>query len=143
MNVHDHIGCLKESGLITDAQEIEAKQIISKLPTTSADLLAVIAAFSIMGNDAVFEGAPISTEYSDSTGNTDPHQLATIPDGATRAFITVHDNNIIYNLDGTNPTALNPGRVGLKDTSFSISSLSGFRYATQIAAASKISVEYY
>lgn len=144
MSVFAILECLEAVGVITDSQMNEMKKIAGKLPSTVADLLAIIASASLSNsNDAPnpFLGESVESEAASSTGATNIHSLAAIPEGATMALITVSGNNIIYRIDGEDPVA-NESRIAVKDSSFKVMNLSKFKFASQ-SGTSYIFVEYY
>ncbi len=141
MNAFSHIDCLVAAGVVTDYQGNQMKSIIGKLPTTTSDLLAIIAAAALTGLDEnQFLNPPLSASAVASTGPLDPHGLSGIPFGAKSAKVTVLNDNIIYRIDGTNPVGV--ARAARENESFIVTQLGEFRFAGQTGSAN-IFVEYY
>ena len=142
MSVFNQLECLKNNGIITENDRLTATKIAALLPTGDKDLLSVIAAFIIMGLDnPLLSGEPIGAQSITSTGTGDAKTL-TIPDGATKAVISVSTNNIIFRIDGVTPTVGN-GHIGEVNKTFVIENLQTFEFISSIAASATVFVSYY
>jgi hypothetical protein len=143
MDAYNQLKCMKDKGIITDAQFDLLAGLINSLPTSNGDLLQVIAAASLVSLDGSgnFAGIPIGTESLMSTDATDVKSL-TVPTGATRAVVSVHGNNIIFRTDGGAPAA-NTGHFGELGSNFIVGSLSDFKFVSQSTTDAYIFVSYY
>lgn len=134
--------CMETAGLLTEAQRSQLTKVSARLPQNEQDLLQVIAAATLSNvQNEQFYGSPIGSQSITSTGTGDIEQL-TIPDGATKAIISVHTNNIIFRVDGENP-AVTVGHTGVVGSNFSVSGLADFRFISAIAGNATIFVSYY
>jgi hypothetical protein len=105
-------------------------------------LLRLIAALAIINadDDNVLGEAPISVQSITSTGPTDVKTL-TVPSGATRAIVSVHENNIIFRTDGETPAA-NTGHISEAGRNFMVGAIASFKFVAS-AANSVIFVSYF
>ena len=143
MDAYNQLKCMKDNGVITDAQFSQLAGLINSLPSSQGGLLQVIAAASLVTLDGSgsFSGTPIGTQSLMSTDTTDVKSL-TVPAGATRAVISVHGNNIIFRTDGGAP-ALNTGHFAELGSNFIAGSLSNFKYVSTSTTDAYIFVSYY
>ena len=140
MNLFAQIECLTTSGAISESEKSSLLQVAKNLPTTTSELLGLIAAKLLTGNYESFQ--PIGTESIISSDYSDQKSL-TIPSGATRCIITAFDNNVIFRLDAT-PAAPGSARILLENETAKISALNEFIFASQSGTdAATIFVEYY
>lgn len=141
MSVFQQLECLETKGFITDGQLNRIRSIAANLPTTQADLLAIIAAGSLVGQEDIALGEPISVQ-SITAADASDIQALTVPTGATKAVISVHGNNIIFRLDGGSP-ALLTGHFAEVGRNFTIGSLESFKFVSVSATDATIFVTYY
>ena len=121
---------MKDKGVITDAQFNTLVQTINGLPTTGAELSKIYTAASIMSLDGsgLLGGEPLGVESITSSSNSDIKSL-TVPDGATRAIVSIHKHNIIFRTDGGNP-AEDVGHTGSIGSNITVGSLSNFKFVS-------------
>jgi hypothetical protein len=138
----DTFTCMEAAGLITDAQRAQLSKIATRLPQNNKDLLQVIAAASVARIEGEqFFGSPIGSESITSSAFNDVKAL-TVPEGATRAIVSVHENNIIFRMDGQDPTDT-AGHIGSTGSNFSVGSLLDFRFVSGVAGNAIIFVSYF
>jgi len=141
MNLHDQLSCLEAAGLITDSQMNQMQKVASKLPSSQADLLALIAASALTQTEDMLLSTVIGTQSLTSSDTADVKTL-TVPADASRAIISVHGNNIIFRMDGGTPAA-NTGHFGEKNKNFMIGSLSSFKFISESTVDAIVFVTYY
>lgn len=142
MDAIQTLDCLAEKNIITEAKANELKQILATFRSPGTPEL-VAALLLDQSNNNNFEGAPLAANEVTSANTTDNKGL-TIPDGATKARITVSGNNIIYTLNGVNPV----GTVGHLATVgstilLSVDSLALFRFHSAVAGNAVIYTSFY
>lgn len=145
MSLFAHIDCLATSGAVSENYAQALKNVSKNLPTTEKDLLAIIAAALLLRPGGVsFAGPVLGDETIYSTGVDDPQSL-TVPVGATRAYITVVENNIIYALDGSVPTGLNGHPLALGESIMidGAATLADFQFDSTTADQAVIYVTYF
>lgn len=140
--------CLESAGVITPAQLQAMKNVIGKLPHNEGALLEIIAAATIAGGPTaslLMTGTIIDTDglivdlpIEDGM----PSQLIDIPEGATRAIISVHGNNIIFRTDGGPPLNSN-GHFAAQGSNFEIGKLSQFRCVAASATSAYLFITYF
>jgi hypothetical protein len=138
------LACLAEKGYITEAQRDQLGKILASLPTSQADLSALMASVALIQLDAsgVFHSAPVGVESLTSSDTADIKTL-TVPTGATRAIVSIHGNNIIFRTDGANP-AVGVGHYGTFGENISIGgSLSDFKFISTSTTDATIFVSYF
>jgi len=142
MSLFNQLKCLETKGLITDAQKNRISQIAAGLPSSDGDLLRFIAALSLINvdDDNILGESPIGVQSITSTGTSDVKSL-TVPAGATRAIISVHENNIIFRTDGGTPAA-DVGHISEVGRNFIVGAISSFKFVAS-AADSVIFVSYF
>lgn len=141
MSVFNQLECLESKGYITNGQMSQMKKIAASLPSTASDLLAIIAASSLMKSEEVMLNSPLGVQSITSTDTVTIGSL-TVPADATRAIVSVHGNNIIFRLDGGNP-ALLTGHFGEKNRNFVIGNLADFKFVSESTTDAVIFVTYY
>lgn len=138
------IRCLAEAGLITDAQATQLIKVLVKLPSSPQDLQAIMASVALIQLDGsgIFSSAPVSVQSITSSDTADVKTL-TVPEGATRAIVSIHGNNIIFRTDGGVPAA-GAGHYGTLGDNITIGGdLSAFKFISASTTDAIIFVSYY
>lgn len=135
MDAFSSLECLVFKNTISNDHSNSLKSIIASLPTSEGDLLQFISANLILNNESVgvMQGEPIGVQSITSTGPADVKSL-TVPTGARRAIISVHQNNIIFRIDAGVP-AVNVGHSSSVGSNFSIANLDKFRFVSAAGSA--------
>ena len=141
MSVFKQLECLEAKGLIQDGQMDRVKRIAASLPTTQADLLAIIAATSLVESADDLLSLSMGTQQVLSSNSADVKSLNP-PSGATRAIISVHENNIIFRLDSGIPSP-SMGHFAEKEKNFTIGALNDFKFISVSETDAVIFVTYY
>lgn len=144
MDIFSQLTCLESKGVITDSQMQALTIAAASMPNSQTDILRLIAAsmISSSGQNDLFSGSPLGVESITCPDTTTVMALISIPEGATRAIVSVHGNNIIFRIDGSNP-AVNVGHYGELGSNFLIGSLADFKAISQSSTDAVLFISYY
>lgn len=134
-----NLNCLQELGILTAAQVAKLGPTMNQLPSGTSELLKLLNAQLLSKeNDGTIIGVQTLTKDNVTVG------VLTIPDGATKAIITVYDNGITYRLDAGVPAGPSTGHYVSALATIELDELEGFRFvAYDNSASAKIYVTYF